>query len=152
MTAKYVIGTAVVFAVLIFLRFVEDSPVRTWPRAIVSAVCLSFVVCVYLHWAFPKPLPPAPVAEKVENYRAALERAFRHIAGVDSASLKDSVLRINFTVEKSPQELRQIALETGEPVIWLTGTSKTFQVKIVMSVRGEERFKGTLSRHGLDEF
>ena len=150
MTFKYALACLIVFAILIFLKFVEGSPVRSWKGAIFTALCLSVMVCFYLRWAFPKPLPPTPRAEKVLAYRAELERDFRRIQGVESASITGSTVRINMAEEKSSSELRQLALTTGGTAAAFMKNGNKFQITIIMSVRGEERYQAVIDPdHGV---
>ncbi|MDB6028741.1 MAG: hypothetical protein JWM68_4964 [Verrucomicrobiales bacterium] len=104
------LGTLVV---LTFLKFVEESPVRSWKMVFFTAIPLAAIICYYVSCAFPPPLPPAPEKKKIENYRAQMELYVRHIAGVRSASINGSRMDIDLDSEYPLQRMRQIALSSG---------------------------------------
>lgn len=99
--------------VLTLLKFVEDSPVRSWKTVIFTAIPLAAIVCFYVNWAYPPPPPPLPEKKKIANYRGEMERTIRHIAGVRSASITDSRIDIDFGSELPLPKMREIALHSG---------------------------------------
>jgi hypothetical protein len=138
---KYFIACAIIFAFLIFLKFVQDSPVRTWTTALLTAAVLSVLVCFYLNWAFPKPTPPATRAQKVIRYAAELRRDFSRIKGVDRADIQGSTVRINFAEDKSLAELKQTARHTGGAAAYFMKNGDKFQITVILSVHGEDRYQ-----------
>ena len=138
MILKYSLACFVILGILVFLKFCEGSPVRSWKSIFLTAIPLGFITCYYISCAFPLPPPRAPQAQKVSAYKAELERTFRRIAGVDRASINDSIVEINFAEDKPLSELKQIAVRTG-------GTAASFlklpQVTVNITVRGRERYQ-----------
>lgn len=67
---KYAVACLLVCAVLVLLKFLEGSPIRSWKAVILTAIPLSFAACWYLSWAFPAPPPPQPRAERVAANKA----------------------------------------------------------------------------------
>src|SRR4051794_726187 len=106
---KYIYICAAVFAFLIFLKFVEGSSIRTWTAALSIATVISVLVCLYLSWAMPKPAPLAPVNQKIDRYRAELRRDFSRMAGVASASIEGSTVRIDLAADRSLSEIKSMA-------------------------------------------
>ena len=88
---KYAIVALIVFAILIFLKFCEGSPFRSWKSVILTGIPLSFIIGYYLGHAFPAPAPPPPRSERILAYRAELQRNLRHIAGVKQAAIHGSI-------------------------------------------------------------
>jgi hypothetical protein len=110
---KYFLICLGTLLVLTLLKCVEDSPVRSWKAVFFSAVPLAGIVCLYVSWAFPPPLPPAPETKKIANYRSEMERTIRHIEGVRSASINGSRIDIDFSSELPTARMRQIAMSSG---------------------------------------
>src|SRR3954453_11858295 len=106
---KYIYICAGVFAFLIFLKFVEGSPIRTWTAALSSATVISVLVCLYLNWATPKPAPLAPANQKIDRYRSELRRDFSRMEGVASASIEGSTVRIDLAADKPLSEIKSMA-------------------------------------------
>ncbi|MDQ6631857.1 MAG: hypothetical protein M3Y82_08870 [Verrucomicrobiota bacterium] len=145
---KYIVACAIIFAVLIFLKFLENSPLRSWKAVFFSAVLLSVSVCYYLHWAFPPPSPPLPRAKKALANAAELQRTFRRIADVDQASIEGSIIKINFAEEKSLDELKRIALDCGYTAANFMRDKKDFKITVHISVRGGDRYQVIIPAEG----
>src|SRR4051812_45344318 len=99
MLLKYSLVFLAVFGVLTFLKFVENSPVRSWKTVIFTALPLGFVICYYVSCVTPQPPPPKPETQKISAYRAELERTIRRIEGVDQASIHGTRIDMNFAAE-----------------------------------------------------
>ena len=137
---KFALACLVVFAVLIFLRYCEGSPVRTWKAVVLAGVLLSVAVCYYVRWAFPPPPPPQPREEKIALNQAELERTFRRIAGVRAASIEGPVVRLDFAEDKPVEEFRRIAQSTCGTAAHFLSLYKTNRMVIFISVNGRQRF------------
>jgi hypothetical protein len=142
-----------VFAVLTFLKFCEDSPIRSWKSVLFTGVPLAFIVCYYVSCAFPTP-PPQARAEKVAANKAELERTFRRIEGVSHARIDEPVIELNFAYDKPLQELKQIARQTGGTAAHFLKLDKTNQITVRISIRGRNRYemeydteRGVISEH-----
>src|SRR5687768_8343435 len=113
MILKFTAACLIIFAILAFLKFVEDSPIRSWKAVFLTGIPLSFIVCYWVNCAYPPPPPLAPKSEKISAYRAELQRTFRRIEGVTSASINGSIIEINFGEDKSIEKLKQIARQSA---------------------------------------
>ena|GEM_PF-4049815 len=145
---EYIAACAIIFAFLIFLKFVQDSPVRSWKAAFITAILLSVAVCYYLKWFFPAPPPSLPRSQKVIAYAAELQRTFRHIEGVDQASIVVSTIKINFAVEKSLDELKRIAMHCGYTAASFLRDKKDFKITVHLTVRGDDRYQVVIPADG----
>src|ERR1035438_8567355 len=87
---KYLAAFLVTFVVLVFLKFCEGSPFRSWKSVVLTGIPLGFLAGYYLNHALLHKPPPLPQAEKAAVYRAELERTWRRIAGVDSVNIVGS--------------------------------------------------------------
>ncbi len=138
---KYSAACLIIFALLAFLKFVEDSPIRSWKTVFFTTISLSFIVCYYISCAFPPPPPPQPRNAKVASNRAELERTFRRIAGVDRASINGSEIEINFAEDKPIAELKSIAQQTGGTAAYFLQLNGTNHITMHISVRGQKRYR-----------
>jgi hypothetical protein len=141
MVLKFTAVCLVIFAIMTFLRFVQDSPVRSWKTVFFVGIPLSAIVCYYVSCAFPPPPPPQPVSEKVAVRRAELQRTFRHIEGVDNAIIDGSFIRINFAQNKPIQELKNIARSTGATAAHFLQTEGTNRIVLLITVQGRDRYR-----------
>jgi hypothetical protein len=141
---KYIIICAAIFAFLIFLKVVEGSPIRSWPAALSMATVLSVLVCLYLNWALPKAAPLASSNQKAERYKAELRRDFSRMAGVASASIEGSTVRIDLASEKPLSEIKSMAQNAaGTTAGFLSEAHAATQVIVQMTVRGQKRYEMT---------
>jgi hypothetical protein len=141
----YLATFAVIFAILIFLRFCEGSPIRTWKSVVLVGIPLAFALGWYLNHAFPKKAAPLPQSAKADAYRQELERTFQRIAGVDSASFVGNTIEMNFSQDKPISELKRIATETAGTATWFLKTNNNpVQVTIHITVQGRDRLQMTL--------
>ena len=110
---KYILISLGTLTLLTLLKFVEESPVRSWKTVFFTSVPLAAAICFYVHWAFPPPPPPIPEKKKISNYRAQMEQYIRHIAGVRSATINGSRIEIDFGSEVPIAQLRSSVLGSG---------------------------------------
>src|SRR5688500_9786721 len=106
---KYTLAAVLLLGVLTFLKFVQDSPIRTWKAVFVTALPLVVIVSLWIKWAYPPPPPPQPKMERVEINRAELERTLRRIEGVDRATIQSNRIELNFGVERSTDQIKKLA-------------------------------------------
>jgi hypothetical protein len=145
----YIATFSISFTVLIFLKFVEGSPVRSWRVVALAGVVLGAATGYYFNHAFPAKAAPAPASQKVDAYRAELERTFRRIDGVDSASIKGSEVRINFATDKPLPEIKQIALHCAATAAYFFRTDKSnSKAAIHITVRGQDRYEMEFDTNG----
>ena len=135
---KYAVACLLVCAVLVLLKFLEGSPIRSWKAVILTAIPLSFSVCLYLSWAFPAP-PPQPRAEKVAANKAELERTFRRIAGANYAKIDGPLIYLNFAEDKPLSEFKNIARWTGGAAAHFMQMYNTNRVAVFVTVNGRNR-------------
>lgn len=147
----YLAAFAGSFLVLGLLKFVQDSPVRSWKTVVIGGVVLGLAAGYYANHAFPKKAPPAPAAQKVEAYRAELERTFRRINGVDAATVEGTNIFIDFGQDKTSDELKQIAMQCGGSAAYFFQTgSGDSGIEIHLTVKGQDRYEMNFStRHGV---
>lgn len=150
---KYVIICGAIFAFLIFLKFVEGSPVRTWKSALSTAAVICVLVCLYLNWAMPKPAPLASSNQKADRYRAELRRDFSRMAGVASATIEGSTVHIDLAADKPQSEIKSMAQNAaGTTAAFLNDGHKPTQITVLMTVRGQQRYIMTYDpAHGIVE-
>src|SRR6266446_9619037 len=102
---KYVAALSVILAVLVFLKYCEGSPFRSWKSVFLTGIPLGLMAGYYFSCALPAKPPPVPQSQKAAAYRLELERTFRRIAGVADASIVDSTVQMNFGQDKPLAEL-----------------------------------------------
>jgi len=141
MIFKFTLACVIIFGILSFLKFVDDSPIRSWKSVFFTGIPLSFIVCYWVNCAYPPPPPLAPPNEKVSAYRAELERTFRRIEGVTSASIKGSIAEINFGKEMPPEKLRQIAHHCGGAAAYFFRSGDFKGLVIFLKVMGNDRYR-----------
>lgn len=138
----YLASFLVTFAVLIFLRFCEGSPFRTWKAVVLLGIPLALLAGYYFNHAFPAKAPPKPQVEKASAYRAELERTCRRIAGVRSARIDGTTVEMDFSESKPLSELKRIAGEVGGTASYFLRTNAgPIAVKIKISVAGQDRYQ-----------
>lgn len=140
---KYVIICAAIFGFLIFLKFVEGSPVRSWVSALLTATVLSVLVCLYLNWAMPKPAPLAPASQKFDRYRSELRRDFSRMSGVASAKVDGSTVQIDLASDKSMDEIKRMAQYAAATTASFLDDGRRNPIVVQMSVRGRQRYQVT---------
>lgn len=141
MILKFTAACLIVLAILSLLKFVQDSPIRTWKAVFLIGIPLSVIVCYWVTCAFPPPPPPAPKSEKVSAYKAELERTFRRIEGVKDAKINGQTIEIEFGQDQPIEKLKEIAHQTGGTAAHFLATSKTNRIIIYMRVRGSDRYR-----------
>ena len=139
---KYMASFLVAFAVLIFLKFCEGTPFRTWKSVIFTGIPLGLLAGYYFnHAPLPRPVP-LPQSPKAAAYRSELERTCRRIAGVDRASIVGTTVEMNCADYKPLPELKSIAREVGGTASYFLRTNdKPIAVKVRISVRGKDRYE-----------
>src|SRR5437899_10808948 len=110
---KYVAALPVVLAMLVFLKYCEGSPFRTWKSVFLTGVPLGLMAGYYFSCALPAKPPPLPQAQKAAAYLAELERNFRRIAGVAEASIVGTIVQMDFEQDQPLAELKRIAMRAG---------------------------------------
>jgi hypothetical protein len=132
----------VTFAVLVFLKFCEGTPFRTWKSVILTGIPVAVLAGYYFNHALLKKPTPLPQAQKADAYRTELERTCRRIAGVDRATIEGTTVLMNFADYKPLPELKDIAREVGGTASYFLRTNdKPIPVKVRISVRGKERYQ-----------
>jgi hypothetical protein len=140
----YLATFAVTFAVLIFLKFCEGSPIRSWKAVVLVGLPLAAGAGWYFNHAFPAKAPPLPRSAKADAYRQELERTFRRIDGVDQASFVGTNIELNFTQDKPTAELKRLAAQTGGNATWFLKTNQNpVQVTVHITVQGRDRLEMT---------
>jgi hypothetical protein len=144
---------AVTFAVLIFLKFCQGSPIRSWRAVVFVGVVLASALGWYFNHAFPAKSAPLPQSAKADAYRQELERTFRRIDGVDQASFVGTNIELNFIHDKSTAELKKLAAQTGGNATWFLKTNQNpVQVTVHITVQGRDRLEMTFdSAKGVTE-
>ena len=138
----YVLAFLVTFAVLVFLKFCEGTPFRTWKSVVFTGIPVALLAGYYFNHALLKKPSPLPQSQKAAAYRAELERTCRRIAGVDRASIEGTTVRMNFADYKPLAELKSIALEVGGSAMYFLRTNdQRTPVKVRISVRGKDRYE-----------
>jgi hypothetical protein len=141
----YIAIFAGIFAVLVLLKFCEGSPVRTWKSVILVGIVLGMALGWYFHHALPAKAAPLPQSAKADAYRQELERTFRRVDGVDSASFAGNKIEMNFSQDKPNSELKRIAVQTAGSATWFLKTNNgPVQVTIHITVQGRDRLQMTL--------
>jgi hypothetical protein len=139
---KYLAAFLVTFVVLVFLKFCEGSPFRSWKSVILTGIPLGFLAGYYPNHALLHKPPPLPQVEKAAVYRAELERTWRRVAGVDSVNIVGSTVQVNLADYKPLQELRDFARQlAGNAAYFLKTNNQPVQVKVRISVRGKDRYE-----------
>jgi hypothetical protein len=139
---KYLAALLVSFAVLVFLKFCEGSPVRSWKAVLLTGLPLGLLAGYYFNHAFPKPAPPVPQVEKAFAYRAEMERAWRRIAGVDGVRISGTIVQINFADYKPLPEVKDLARQfAGSAAFFLKTNNQPVHVKVRISLRGRDRYE-----------
>ena len=130
----------IVFAILVFLKFCEDSPVRSWRMVVIAGVFLSLTISYYFNHAFPKPGPRQSPAERIAVNRAELQRDFRHMAGVKAVRIDDRRIEFDLAGNQPANELKSFALQAAGTAAYFLQANKTNPVVVLVSVNGRNRY------------
>ena len=141
MFLKYTAACAIVIAIVVFLRFVEDSPINSWKRVVLTSLLLAGAVCYWISWSFPPGPPPLPRQTKADRNRAELLRTFRRIGGVDRAEINGSVILLNFIQPKSLNEFKSIAMSTGATAAHFMQVGNSNHITVQITVNGRNRYE-----------
>ena len=138
---KYIIACLVLFGLLAFLKHVEGSPIRSWKGVFLVGIPVSLLVCFWLNWAYPSAPPPQSQTERAEINKAEMLRTLRRIEGVDRASIDGPFVMLNFSREKSLDELKQIARTSGSTAAHFLKVGETNRIFFHITVRGQRRYE-----------
>jgi hypothetical protein len=139
---QYLAALLVTLAVLVFLKFCEGSPFRTWKSVLLTGLPIGLLAGYYLNHAFPQKPPPVPQVQKAAAYRAEMERAWRRIAGVDGVNIVGTTVQINFADYKPLPEVKDFARQAaGNASYFLKTNNQPIRVKVRISVRGKDRYE-----------
>ncbi|WP_040550632.1 hypothetical protein [Pedosphaera parvula] len=138
----YIIAFAIIFAVLIGLRFLDGSPVRSWKMVFLIGIPLSLFFGYYYNRALPEKPAALPQSTKAANYRLELERTCRRIAGVQSAVIEGNTILMDFAEDKPVAEFKRLAQETGGTASYFLKTNKdSIKITVHISVKGRDRYE-----------
>ena len=139
---KYAVAFLASFAVLVFLKFCEGSPFRSWKSVLLTGIPLALLAGYYLNHAFPAKAPPVPQVQKAAAYRGELERTWRRIAGVDGVRIDGTTVQVNFADYKPLPEIKNYARQfAGNASFFLKTNNQPIRVKVKITVRGAERYQ-----------
>jgi hypothetical protein len=139
---RYFTAFLVTFAVLVFLKFCEGSPFRSWKSVILTGLPVSLLAGYYLNHAFPQMPPPVPQVQKAAAYRAEMERAWRKIAGVDGVTIVGTTVQIDFADDRPLAAVKDFARQAaGNASYFLKTNNQPIRVKVRISVRGRDRYE-----------
>lgn len=131
---KLAIVILVVFAILIFLKFCEGSPLRSWKAVLLTGVPMIFLVCYYLNHAFPKPVSHQSHAQRITANLAELKRNFSHIAGVKTANIAGNEISLDFAENKSLDVFRKDAAAVAGTAAYYLDFKGTNQLFVQINV------------------
>jgi hypothetical protein len=139
---KYIAAFLVIFAVLVFLKFCEGSPFRTWKSILLIGLPIGFLTGYYLNHAFlPKP-PPAPQAQKASAYGMEMARDWRRIPGVSGVDISGNTVRIDFADFKPMPEVKSFAhMVAGSASYFLRTNNQPIHVKVKITQQGKDRYE-----------
>ena len=138
----YIATFLLTFAVLIFLKFCEGSPFRSWKSVVLTGIPLALLAGYYFNHAFPRKAAPLPQAEKASAYKMELERTWRRIAGVDGISIEGRTVQIDFADYKPISDLKQLARQfAGNAAYFLKTNNQPVRVTVKISLRGKPRYE-----------
>ena len=139
---QYLAALLVIFAVLVFLKFCEGSPFRSWKSVILTGLPVGLLAGYYLNHAFPQKPPPVPQVQKASAYRAEMERAWRRIAEVDGINIVGTTVQVNFADYKALPDVKAFARQAaGNASFFLKTNNRPIRVKVKISVRGKDRYE-----------
>src|ERR1017187_840253 len=139
---QYFAALLVIFAVLVFLKFCEGSPFRSWKSVFLTGLPIGLLAGYYLNHAFPQKPPPVPQVQKADAYRAEMERAWRRIAGVDGVSIVGTTVQISFADYKPLPEVKSFARQAaGNASYFLKTNNQPIRVKVRIAVQGKDRYE-----------
>jgi hypothetical protein len=139
---KYILALLVSVAALVFLKFCEGTPFRSWKSVFLTAVPLGLLAGYYFNHAFPRKPPPVPQAQKASAYRAEMERAWRRIAGVNGVRIDGTTVHISFADYKPLPEVKDFARTVaGNASFFLRTNNQPIRVKVRIAVSGKDRYE-----------
>ena len=140
---KYTVAMLVIFAVLVFLKYCEGTPFRSWKAVLLTGVPLGLPDRLLQQPCVPaKAAPPVPQAQKASAYRAEMERAWRRIAGVDGVQIVGTTVHINLAESKPLPAVKNFAREVaGSASYFLRTNIQPIGVKVRISVSGKKRYE-----------
>jgi hypothetical protein len=140
---KLAIVILVVFAILIFLKFCEGSPLRSWKAVFLNGIPVVFLVCYYLNHAFPNPALHQSPAQRIAANRAELKRNFSHIAGVKAAAIASNKISLDFAEDQSLDVFRKDAEAVAGTAAHYLDFSGTNQIFVQINVNERHRYTFT---------
>ena len=139
---KYLAALVVTFAALVFLKFCDGSPFRSWKAVLLTGVPVGLLAGYYLNHAFPQEPPSVPQVQKASAYRAEMERAWRKIAGVEGVNIVGTTVQINFADYKPMSVVKDFARQAaGNASFFLKTNNQPIRVKVRISVRGRDCYE-----------
>jgi len=139
---RYLAAVLVTVAVLVFLKFCEGSPFRSWKSVVLTGLPIGLLAGYYFNHAFPQKPLTTPQVQKADAYRAEMERAWRRIAGVDGVIIVGTTVQIDFTDYKPLPAVKDFARQAaGNASYFLKTNSQPIRVKVRISVRGKDRYE-----------
>ena len=145
----YLIALPVCLALLAVVKLLEGSPIRSWKVALPTGALLGLAVGYYFNHALPPKAVPLAQVQKASAYKAELERTFRRVDGVESASIEGSLVTMDFGADKPLAELKTIAARCGATAAYFLQTDKKGnQVTVHITVRGRDRYEMEFNTQG----
>ena len=139
---KYAVAMLAALAVLVFLKFCEGSPIRSWKTVLLTGLPLGLLAGYYFNHAFPRQPPPAPQIQKASAYRAEMERSWRRIDGVDGVQIVGATVQISFAGYKPLPAVKAFAREVaGNASFFLQTNHQPIRVKVKIAVGGKDRYE-----------
>lgn len=138
----YIIATAIIFTILVLLRLLDGSPVRSWKMVFLIGIPLSLFFGYYYNRTLPEKPEALPQSAKAANYRLELERTCRRVAGVQSAKIDGNTIHMDFVEDKPFPEFKRIATETGGTASYFLKTNnESIKITVQISVKGRDRYE-----------
>ncbi len=139
---KYLAAFLVTFAVLVFLKFCEGSPFRSWKSVLMTGIPLAFLAGYYFNHAFlPKP-PPMPQVQKASAYGQEMVRDWRRIPGVSDVNISGSIVRIDLAGFKPMSEVKSFAqMVAGNASFFLRTNNQPIHVTVKVTQQGKDRYQ-----------
>lgn len=133
----------IVFAVLIFLKFCEGSPVRSWKAVFLIGAPLAFGIFYYWNHAFPHSVSHQTHAQRLAVNRAELQRNFNHIAGVKSANIVSNEISLDYAANQPLTVFRENARNAAGTLAYALGFTKTNHIIVQVAVNEQRRYTFT---------
>jgi hypothetical protein len=139
---KYIIAFLVTFAVLVFLKFCEGSPFRSWKAVILTGAPVALLAGYYFNHAFlPKP-PPVPQVQKASAYSMEMMRDWRRIPGVSAVDISGSTVHIDLAGFKPMPEVKSLAhMVAGNASYFLRTNNQPIHVTVKITQQGKDRYQ-----------